>query len=103
LAGIPESSGAIICRAKDHLEAVRGQVNYANLTGVTKRLAESAFYRDCRRDYKEAFDRVERVLRELIWNDKTWAILDDSPDSAAAGQFRETVWKFVKSDQGLPR
>jgi hypothetical protein len=102
LAGIPESSSAIICRAKDHLETVRGQVNYANLTGVTKRLAESAFYRDCRRDYKEAFDRVERVLRDLIWNDKTWAILDDSPDSAAAGQFRETVWKFVKSDQGLP-
>jgi superfamily I DNA/RNA helicase len=102
VAGIPESSSAIICRANDHLQSVRGHVNYANLTGVTKRLAESAFYRDCRRDYKEAFDRVEGVLRGLIWNDKTWAVLDDSPDSATAGQFRETVWKFVKSDQGLP-
>jgi len=102
MAGIPESSSAIICRANDHLQSVRGQVNYANLTGVTKRLAECAFYRDCRRNYKEAFDRVEGVLRELIWNDKTWAVLDDSPDSAAAEQFREIVWKFVKSDQGLP-
>ena len=59
-------------------------------------------YRDCRRDYKEAFDRVECVLREIIWDDKTWATLDDSPDSVGAQHFRETVWKFVKSHQGLP-
>jgi len=102
MAEIPESASAIICRANDHLQSVRGEVNYANLTGITKKLAESAFYRDCRRDYKEAFDRVERILRELIWDDKTWATLDDSPDSAAAQQLTETVWKFVKSEHGLP-
>ena len=102
IAEIPESASAIICRANDHLQSVRGQVNYASLTGITKRLAESAFYRDCRKHYKEAFDRVEGVLREIIWDDKTWETLDDFPYSAAAEQFRETVWKFVKSDQGLP-
>jgi superfamily I DNA/RNA helicase len=102
VAGIPERASAIICRANGHLQSVRGQVNYANLTGATKRLAEGAFYRDCRKDYKEAFDRVEEVLRELIWNAKTWADFDDSPDSAEAEKFRETVWKFVKSKEGLP-
>jgi len=102
MADIPESSSAIICRANDHLQSVRGQVNYSDLTGITKRLAESAFYRDCRKEYKEAFDRLEDVLRELIWDDETWGALDDSPDSPDAQRFRETVWKFVKSDQGLP-
>ena len=101
-AGISKSASAIICRANDHLQSVRGQVNYANLTGITKRLAESAFYRDCRKQYREAFDRIVGVLREIIWDDKTWEKLDEFPDSAAAVQFRETVWKFVKSDQGLP-
>jgi hypothetical protein len=101
-AGIPENASAIICRANDHLQSVRGEVNYSSLTGITKRLAESAFYRDCRKQHKEAFDRVERVLREIIWDDETWEKLDDSPYSSAASKFRETLWKFVKSDQGLP-
>ena len=101
-AGIAQTGSAIVCRANDHLESVRGQVNYVNLTGITKRLAESAFCRDCRKDYKAAFDRVEGILRELIWDDKTWEALDDAPESAAAERFRETVWRFVKSDKGLP-
>ena len=101
-AGIPESESAIICRANDHLQSVRGQVNYASLTGITKRLAESAFLRDCRKQYKEAFNRVEEVLREIIWDDKKWETLDDFPCSAAAEQLREKVLKFVKSDRGLP-
>lgn len=102
LAGIPEDAGAIICRANEHLQSVRGQVNYSDLQGITKRLAESAFYRDCRRDYKAAFDRVEGVLRELIWSDEQWASLDDSQDSPEAARVRETIWKFIKTDQGLP-
>jgi superfamily I DNA/RNA helicase len=101
-AGIAQAESAIICRANDHLESVRGQVNYSNLTGITKRLAEGAFCRDCRKDYKAAFDRVEGILRELIWNDKTWETLDESPESTAAEHFREMLWKFVKSDKGLP-
>ncbi|HEY1802905.1 MAG TPA: UvrD-helicase domain-containing protein [Terracidiphilus sp.] len=101
-AGIAQTESAIVCRANDHLESVRGQVNYVNLTGITKRLAESAFCRDCRKEYKAAFDRVEGILRELIWDDKTWEALDEAPESAAAEHFRETVWRFVKSDKGLP-
>ena len=42
LAQIPDKESAIICRGNDHLQSVRGQVNYANLEGKTKRLAESA-------------------------------------------------------------
>jgi hypothetical protein len=101
-AGIAQAQSAIICRANDHLESVRGQVNYSNLTGITKRLAESAFCRDCRKEYKVAYDRVEGVLRELIWDDENWEALDEAPESSAAEHLRETVWKFVKSDKGLP-
>jgi hypothetical protein len=97
-----EAQSAIICRGNEQLRSVRGQVNYANLKGRTKRLAESAFYRDCRKDYKEAYNGVEEVLRDLIWNDEEWARIDDAPDSSLAERVRETVWKFVKSNQGLP-
>lgn len=102
LAQIADQESAIICRGNDHLQSVRGQVNYASLEGNTKRLAESAFYRDCRRDYKQAFQGVEGVLRDLIWNDEEWARIDDAPDSALAERVGETVWKFVKSEKGLP-
>ena len=102
LAQIPDHESAIICRGNEQLQSVRGQVNYANLEGRTKRLAESAFHRDCRKDYKEAYDGVEEVLRDLIWSDEEWPRIDDEPRSAAADRVRETVWKFVKSDQGLP-
>lgn len=102
LAQIADQESAIICRGNDHLQSVRGQVNYANLEGRTKRLAESAFYRDCRRDYKQAFQGVEEVLRDLIWDDEEWARIDDAADSAQAERVRETIWKFVKNENGLP-
>jgi hypothetical protein len=101
-AGIGLAKSAIICRANDDLKSVRGQVNYINLSGKTKRLAESAFFRDYRKDYKAAFDGVEEVLRELIWDDKAWDALDDAPDSKHAEKFRETLWRFVKNQHGLP-
>lgn len=101
-AGIAQSKSAIICRAHDHLESVRGQVNYADLEGLTKRLAQSAFARDCHKDYKVAFDGVESVLRELIWDYERWAALDEAPESSVALRLRELVWKFIKNDKGLP-
>ncbi len=54
------------------------------------------------KDYKAAFDGVEEVLRELIWDDKTWDAMDDAPDSKDAEKFRETLWQFVKNQHGLP-
>jgi hypothetical protein len=45
---------------------------------------------------------VEEVLRDLIWNDEDWARIDDAPDSALAERARETIWKFVKNEKGLP-
>jgi len=102
LAAIVDHESAIICRANEHLQSVRGQVNYGNLEGKTKRLAESAFYRDCRKDYKQAFKGVEGILRELIWDEEEWAKIDDAQDSPKAERVREIIWKFVKSDKGLP-
>ena len=45
---------------------------------------------------------MEEVLRDLIWNDEDWARIDDAPDSALAERARETIWKFVKNEKGLP-
>lgn len=42
------------------------------------------------------------MLRELIWDDKTWDALDDAPHSKDAEKFRETLWRFVKNQHGLP-
>lgn len=67
---------------------------------MTKRLAEGTFCRDCRKDYKAAYDCVEGIMRELIWDDKTGEALDESAESVAAENFRETLWKFVKSEKG---
>lgn len=45
---------------------------------------------------------MEGILRELIWDDKTWETLDEAPESPVAEHFREILWKFVKSETGLP-
>lgn len=102
-AGIPERESAMVCRANDHLQSVRGQVNFASLTGNTRKLAEAAFNRDCRGDFHEAVQRVDAVLREILWTDDHWDRLDAVPESAASLDYRLSVWKFVKSTDGLPK
>jgi hypothetical protein len=101
-AGIAESSSAIVCRAHEQIQSVRGKVNYSKLQGATKMLAEAAFFRDCRRDYKEAFDRVEEFLRSLIWEDHDWQVYDEFPESDHSRQTRLEIWQFVKTASGLP-
>jgi len=102
VAEISESSSAIICRAHEQLQAVRGRANYSKLRGIAKTLAEAAFFRDCRKDYKEAFDRVEEVLRSIIWDEASWRLYDELPESEASLKIRLEIWRFVKSDSGLP-
>jgi hypothetical protein len=101
-AGIAEKSSAIICRAHQQLESIRGEVNYTKLKGMTKELAQASFARDCRKDYKLAFQIVEEVIRSIIEDDAFWEGVDGDPESEEARRVRLELWRFVKSKSGLP-
>jgi superfamily I DNA/RNA helicase len=101
-AGIPQTASAILCRAHEQLETIRGVVNYTDLQGLTKDLALAAFFRDIRRDYKRAVRIVESAIREIVDDSDLWERIDSNPDGEDAMRFKLTIWKFTKSSQGLP-
>jgi superfamily I DNA/RNA helicase len=101
-AGIAETSSAIICRAHQQLESIRGEVNYAKLKGMTKELAQASFFRDCRKDYKRAFQIVEEFVRSVVEDAALWERVDESPESEEARRVKLEIWRFVKSKSGLP-
>lgn len=101
-AGIPQTASAILCRAHEQLETIRGVVNYTDLQGLTKDLALAAFFRDIRRDYKRAVRIVESAIREIVDDSDLWERIDANPDGEDAMRFKLTMWKFTKSSQGLP-
>jgi superfamily I DNA/RNA helicase len=101
-AGISQDSSAILCRAHQQLEAIRGVANYTALQGLTKEMALAAFYRDVRKDYKRAFQIIEDAIREMIDEPDFWDALDEDPEGVASTKFRLAVWKFTKSQDGLP-
>lgn len=102
LAGIPKSESAIICRAHQQLESIRGEANYNKLRGVTKELAQAAFLRDYRKDYKGAYEIVECSVRSIIGDHPIWNGLDESPNSEGATRVRLRIWRFVRTFSGLP-
>jgi len=101
-AGISQGDSAILCRAHDQLEAIRGVINYTTLQGLTKEMALAAFHRDVRKDYKKSFQIIEHVIREMIDEPDFWNELDDNPDGDASTKFKLVLWKFTKSQNGLP-
>lgn len=101
-AGIMQNGSAILCRAHQQLETIRGVVNYTALQGLTKELALAAFHRDVRKDYKKAFQIIEHGIREMIDEPDFWYALDEDPEGAASIKFRLALWKFTKSQDGLP-
>lgn len=102
LAGINETSSTIICRAHQQLESIRGEVNYAKLKGITHELAQASFFRDCRKDYKRAFKIIENSLRSIVDESDLWEKIDESPESEEAKRIKLVLWRFVKSQSGLP-
>jgi len=100
--GIKETSGAIICRAHTQLESIRGEVNYSNLKGITKELAQASFFRDCRKDYKKAYQLVESAIQSLTDDSDLWARMDEFPESEETQRIKIGIWRFVKSKSGLP-
>jgi superfamily I DNA/RNA helicase len=101
-AGISQSTSAILCRAHQQLEAIRGSVNYSALKGLTKEMALAAFFRDIRKDYKKAYQIVEGAIREMVDEPEFWYLLDVDPECEAYHKFRLRLWKFTKSRDGLP-
>jgi superfamily I DNA/RNA helicase len=100
--GINEASSAIICRAHVQLEMIRGEVNYTSLRGITKELAQASFLRDCRKDYKRAFQIVIKVVRSIAEDSNLWERMDEFPESEETQQIKIAIWHFVKSQSGLP-
>ena len=101
-AGIAKTSSAIICRAHHQLESIRGEVNYTKLKGMTKDLAQASFFRDCRKDYKRAYQIVEEFVRSTVEDSPIWETVDGLPDSDEARRVKLEIWRFVKSATGLP-
>ena len=100
-AGVSIDSAAVVCRAHGQLESLRGKVNYTKLKGKTKDLAEAAFLRDVRHDYRGAFQTVERILRELTGDDPLWERIDTDPTSPERMAVALAIWKFVKNPDRL--
>ena len=95
------NSAAVVCRAHGQLESLRGKVNYTDLKGKTKELATAAFLRDSRRDYRGAFQKVERIVRELTGDDPVWARVDADTATPERMGLALAIWKFVKDPDRL--
>lgn len=100
--GISETSSAIICRAHTQLETIRGEVNYSDLQGITKELAQASFFRDCRKDYKRAYQIVENAIQSITDGSDLWVRVDEFPESEETLRIKIAIWRFVKSQLGLP-
>jgi len=101
-AGISEAASAIVCRGHEQLESIRGDAHYANLQGTTKELAQAAFFRDCHKDYKRAFQIVERAARSMAGESDLSDKLEGLAQSPEATAVRMAFWRFVKDPARLP-
>jgi len=99
---IAQNHAAVLCRAHQQLESIRGEVNYSGLKGLTKEMALAAFYRDISRDYRKAFQLVEKTIREMVDEAQFWDALDEDPNSKKSMGVRVAIWKFTKSSDCLP-
>ena len=100
-AGVSINRAAVVCRGHRQLESVRGKVNYRKLQGKTKLLAEAAFRRDSRHDYRWASQAVKGIVRELTGDDPLWGRIDDDSTSRERAAVELAIWKFVKSPDRL--
>lgn len=101
-AGVAKIDSAILCRAHQQLETIRGEVLFTNFQGQTKELAEASFFRDCRKDYRHAFQIVKNTLRSIADDCDLWTRVDEDPESNEAKRAKLAIWRFVKTEAGLP-
>jgi len=101
-AGILQDNSAVLCRAHEQLEAIRGVVSYTALQGLTKEMAHAAFHRDVRKDYKKTFQIVRSTIRKMIDEPSFWDELDNNPESETSVRFKLALWQFSKTKDYLP-
>jgi superfamily I DNA/RNA helicase len=102
MAGVSLSSSAVVCRGHDQLDSLRGERNYTKLQGKAKELAEAAFLRDSRYDFRGATKVIEGIMRELTGDDARWERIDAEPDSPDSMSLSLAIWRFVKNQEKLP-
>ena len=101
MAEVSLNSVAVVCRAHEQLDSLRGKVNYTKLKGNAKDLAKAAFLRDSRLDYRGASQIVESIVRKLTGDAPLWERIDTDPTSHERMALALAIWKFVKDPQRL--
>jgi|GEM_PF-1344722 len=101
-AEVEELSSSILARGHSQLEDINGVSNYKSFKGKTKKLAQASSRRDNLNDYSKAYEIVEKVIRKISDQPEYWEYIDDNPDSPEARKLKFELWKFVKSENGLP-
>lgn len=97
-----DASQAIISRGRRQLEIIQGETNYSKLKGITKEFAKAASYRDSHKDYKRAFQTVEKSIRSIIEDNDFWEEVDASEETELSLNVKLAIWRFVRSGSGLP-
>jgi hypothetical protein len=100
--GINKDEASILCRGHGQIQSIRGSANYNSFKGQTKEFAHSAFLRDCRKDFRGAFQQFEKCLRGISSDDPLWDRIDEDEYCDDAIAIRLVLWRFVKSEDGLP-
>ncbi|MBT7065145.1 MAG: ATP-dependent helicase [Verrucomicrobia bacterium] len=101
-ADIQERNAAILCRGHEQLGKIRGELRFSSFKGKTKRLANIAFLRDVDGEYAKAYEKLVVLLRELCDAPEVWDVLDELPDSTQAQAIKLQLWRFIRSEHGLP-
>ena len=65
-------------------------------------LAQASFFRDCRKDYKRAFQIVKISVRSMAEDSDLWEKVDEQPESDEARRVNLAIWRFVKSQVRSP-
>ncbi|MDP8238636.1 MAG: ATP-dependent helicase [Candidatus Hatepunaea meridiana] len=99
---IGNKDASILCRAHADIDSIRGKANYNTLQGNTKLFAHAAFLRDGRKDFKKAFNLIESCIRALTAEDDIWVRIEENGGSEEAEKARLVIWRFLKSQEGLP-
>lgn len=102
-AEIPESNATIVCRGNEGVKKWRGDPSQQG-QGTTALFAKAAVIRDQASDFKGAFDLAVRGFVQLLDNPPADLLMQlRSPrKSPTLRALSRLIWKFVRSDAGLP-
>lgn len=103
-AGLDHNRSAIICRAKDIANQLRG-TDAAHGEGLVKDFVIAALWRDARANFYEAFKAAARGVVPLLVNapDQTLSLLERPASHPEVKHLRRLIWSFVRNPAtGLP-